>query len=96
MANRHIGRSSYTAWALGAVALNKLHGGDLEGKWYGNDTTSRMVLDLNRLLIYGRADGTLALMPQRRLFSLTDGIVAGQRNGPLAPEDIPLGAVTFA
>ncbi len=96
MANRHIGRSSYTAWALGAVALNKLHGGDLEGKWYGNDTTWRMVLDLNRLLIYGRADGTLASMPQRRLFSLTDGIVAGQRNGPLAPEDIPLGAVTFA
>ena len=95
MANRRIGRSSYSVWIKAAAALNHVHGGDLEGKWYGNDTTWRMVLDLNRLLIYGKLDGTLASAPQRRVFSLTDGIVAGQRNGPLAPEEIPLGAVTF-
>ena len=96
MANRRIGRYSYTPWAKAAWKLNRIQGGDLEGKWYGNDTTWRMVLDLNRVLIYGRVDGTLAPMPQRRIFSLTDAIVAGQRNGPLAPEEISLGAVTFA
>ncbi len=96
MANRRIGRHSYAPWAMAAAALNKVQGGDLEGKWYGNDTTWRMVLDLNRLLVYGRVDGTLAPTPQRRIFSLTDAIVAGQRNGPLAPEEISLGAVTFA
>jgi uncharacterized protein (DUF362 family) len=96
MANRRIGKYSYVPWAKAAAAINLVGGGDLEGKWYGNDTTWRMVLDLNRLLVYGQADGTLSAAPQRRIFSLTDGIVAGQRNGPLAPEEIWLGAVTFA
>lgn len=96
MANRRIGRNTYVPWAIASTLLNMVQGGDLEGKWHGNDTTWRMVLDLNRLLIYGRLDGSLAATPQRRLFSLTDAIVAGQRNGPLAPEEIRLGAVTFA
>jgi len=96
MANRRIGRSSYLPWMKAAGALRRVHGGDLEGQWHGNDTTWRMVLDLNRILIYGREDGTLATEPQRRVFSLTDAIVAGQRNGPLAPEEIGLGAVSFA
>ena len=96
MANRRIGRRSYLPWIKVAGALNRVHGGDLEGTWHGNDTTWRMVLDLNRLLIYGREDGTLATEPQRRVFSLTDAIVAGQGNGPLAPEEISFGAVTFA
>jgi uncharacterized protein (DUF362 family) len=96
MANQRIGRYSYVPWSKAAMALNRVQGGDLEGKWHGNDTTWRMVLDLNRLLVYGRADGSLAPTPQRRIFSLTDAIVAGQRNGPLAPEEIYLGAVTFA
>lgn len=96
MANRRIGRPGYRPWAKAAGMMNRVQGGDLEGKWHGNDTAWRMVLDLNRLLVYGQADGTLARTPQRRIFSLTDAIVAGQRNGPLAPEEIPLGAVTFA
>jgi uncharacterized protein (DUF362 family) len=96
MANLRIGRAGYLPWVKAAGALNWVQGGDLEGKWHGNDTTWRMVLDLNRLLIYGRSDGSLASEPQRRVFSLTDAIVAGQGNGPLAPEEIDLGAVTFA
>ena len=35
-------------------------------------------------------------VPQRKIFSLTDAIIAGDRNGPLAPEPVPLGVVTFA
>jgi hypothetical protein len=69
--------------------------GDLEGRWYGNDTVWRMVLDLNRLVIYGLRDGTICDSPQRSIYTLTDGILAGEHNGPLAPEPLPLGVVTF-
>lgn len=95
-ANRRIGRPSYLALMCAARSANALHGGNLEGKWEGNDTTWRMVLDLNRILIYGDASGVMYETPQRKIFSLTDAIVAGDRNGPLAPEPAALGAVTFA
>jgi uncharacterized protein (DUF362 family) len=70
--------------------------GSLEGSWYGNDTVWRMVLDLNRIAMYGKSDGSMSATPVRRVYSLTDGIIAGQHNGPLAPEPINMGAVTFA
>ena len=55
------------------------------GNWYGNDTTWRMVLDLNRILLYADADGALHDRPVRRFFSVVDGIIAGEGNGPLDP-----------
>lgn len=66
-----------------------------EGSWYGNDTVWRMCLDLQRVLHYGRADGTLAQDPQRQVITVTDGIIAGQGNGPLAPTPVPLGLMTL-
>jgi hypothetical protein len=70
--------------------------GGLEGSWHGNNTCWRMVLDLNRILRYGTIDGRLSETQQRTIYSLTDAIVCGQGNGPLAPEPLPVGAVTFA
>jgi hypothetical protein len=64
--------------------------------WYGNDTTWRMVMDLNRIAEYGSADGTISEIPQRQIFSLCDGIIAGQGDGPLEPEPLPLGIITFS
>ncbi|MEE9293574.1 MAG: DUF362 domain-containing protein [Phycisphaerae bacterium] len=55
------------------------------GNWYGNDTTWRMVIDLNRILQYADVSGTLHDRPVRRFFSVVDGIVAGEGNGPLDP-----------
>lgn len=74
-------------------AILKLRGDRLgiEGSWSGNDTVWRMALDLNRIVLYGRTDGTLADQPQRKLVNLVDAVVAGQGNGPLAPEPFPLG-----
>jgi len=72
------------------------HDPNLEGSWHGNDTVWRMVLDLNRILLYGRTDGTLAERPQRRVWHLCDAIVCGEHNGPLDPEPRYLGAVTFS
>lgn len=70
--------------------------GNVEGSWHGNDTVWRMCLDLQRVLRYGRADGTLAGVPQRQVISITDAIVAGEGEGPLAPAAAPLGVLTLA
>ncbi len=65
------------------------------GNWHGNRTTWRMCLDLNRALYYSDAEGEHfdATSPVRRVLTLLDGIVAGEGEGPLAPRDVPLGAV---
>jgi hypothetical protein len=63
----------------------------IEGSWSGNDTVWRMSLDLNRILLYGRQDGTLASEPQRKLFHISDAIIAGQGSGPLSPQAFELG-----
>lgn len=63
----------------------------IEGAWSGNDTIWRTCLDLNRILLYGRPDATMHERPQRLVLHVTDAVVAGQGNGPLAPEPLPLG-----
>jgi len=100
-ANRRIGRESFSRWLFGAriaLELKKIAGGEAEidGGWHGNDTVWRTVLDINRIALYGRPDGTMADSPQRRVLSLTDGLVCGQGDGPLMPEPLPLGVVTFS
>ncbi len=65
------------------------------GNWYGNRTTWRMCLDLNRCLYYSDASGLHLDAPQpvRTVLTVIDGIVAGEGEGPLAPRDVPLGAM---
>jgi uncharacterized protein (DUF362 family) len=65
----------------------------MDGSWSGNDTIWRTCLDLNRILLYGRPDGTMSEQMQRRVIHIADAIVAGQGNGPLAPEPLELGLV---
>ena len=67
----------------------------VEGSWHGNDTVWRMSLDLQRLVVYGRLDGALDDRPQRAILSITDAVIAGQGEGPLAPDPCPLGVVTL-
>jgi uncharacterized protein (DUF362 family) len=68
------------------------------GNWYGNDTTWRMCLDLNRCLYYSDAAGLHleAERPVRTVLTVLDGIVAGEGEGPLAPRNRPLGVVLAA
>jgi len=79
------------------TAFGKVVGVDnnYEGSWYGNDTVWRMSLDLQRVLHYGRADGTLADHVQRTVLTVTDAIIAGQGDGPLAPTPSKLGIMTL-
>jgi uncharacterized protein (DUF362 family) len=64
-----------------------------EGSWWGNDTIWRTVLDLNHALIYADRDGVLRSEPQRRVYFLTDGIVAGEGEGPVKPDPKPIGVL---
>ncbi len=63
------------------------------GNWYGNDTTWRMVVDLNRIVAYAGSNGQLQNAPARRIFCIVDGIVGGEGNGPLDPTRKPAGCV---
>jgi uncharacterized protein (DUF362 family) len=63
------------------------------GNWHGNDTTWRMVLDLNRVLIYADENGQIQDHPARYVFSVVDGIVGGEGNGPLDPNPKPAGLI---
>jgi len=59
------------------------------GNWHGNDTLWRMVLDLNKVLFYANPDGTLRAddaANRKRYLSIVDGIIAGEGNGPEAPD----------
>jgi uncharacterized protein (DUF362 family) len=54
-----------------------------------------MCCDLNRCLYYSDRDG-LHLDhegPVRTVLTLIDGVLSGEGEGPLAPADVPLGAV---
>jgi uncharacterized protein (DUF362 family) len=87
------GATFWYAMTLALTRILKVKGDRLgfEGSWSGNDTIWRTCLDLNRILVYGRADGTMADVPQRRVIHVVDGIVAGHGDGPLAPQALPLG-----
>lgn len=52
------------------------------GNWYGNDTTWRMTLDLNRCLMYGNGDGTFR-NTRKRYYSVIDGVIAMEGAGPM-------------
>jgi hypothetical protein len=99
-ANRKKGKSIYWFWIRLSSLLWKISmpkkNHQLSAAWFGNDTTWRMVMDLNMIVNYGRADGTLADEPQRFLYSFCDGIVGGQGDGPLRPDPLNLGVVCFS
>jgi uncharacterized protein (DUF362 family) len=78
------------------AAVHSGSDGNIEGSWWGNDTVWRMVLDLQRILRYGRPDGSFASTPQRKVLTIADAIVAGEGEGPMAPDPVPAGFLTGA
>lgn len=72
---------------LGIDIIRRIRNSDpyQNGGWYGNDTVWRMVLDLNKILRYGQAGGTLSATPLRRALTIVDGLWAGELEGPLKP-----------
>jgi hypothetical protein len=55
-----------------------------------------MALDLQRILHYGCLDGTVADTRQRKVLTITDGVICGEGEGPLEPTPSPLGLLTMS
>ena len=92
--------NGHPAMGRGFVPLKKLGRlifGDTQkvvrsGNWHGNDTCWRMVLDLNKCLFYFDGAARPRQAPLRYL-AVVDGIIAGEGNGPMAPDPKPCGLV---
>jgi uncharacterized protein (DUF362 family) len=63
------------------------------GNWSGNDSAWRMTVDLAKLFFFLDKDGSLKPEPPRRFFSIVDGVVGGEGEGPLAPTSVAAGCV---
>lgn len=97
-ADRQFGKYLFLAWRAFRKLYSRLHGGPAApaftyGNWRGNDTAWRMVLDLNRILRFADARGEMRAAPARAYFSLVDGLIGGQGEGPLHPDAYPSGVV---
>lgn len=64
--------------------------------WYGNDTIWRTVMDINIIALFGDCKGHINETQQRQLFTIMDGIIGGQCDGPLHPEPSALGVIAMA
>jgi uncharacterized protein (DUF362 family) len=91
---------SSVAIKKGAAVLHRvLHAAHLkgpgnefwDGSWYGNETISRTTADLNHIVHFADKTGRICVEPQRRVLTLIDGIIGGDRDGPLSPEPRPSG-----
>jgi hypothetical protein len=63
------------------------------GCWVGNDTIWRVALDLNRIALFADGAGALGNTPRRKFFCVIDGIVGGEKNGPLKCLEKPAGVL---
>lgn len=59
-----------------------------EAMWLGNDTLWRTIIDLNRIAYYADKQGKIQEKPQRNSFCIIDGIVSGDKNGPVSPDAV--------
>lgn len=65
----------------------------IEGSWYGNNTISKTILDLNKIAIYMDKNGVMQENPQRNIIIVGDMIISGEKEGPVAPSPKPIGIV---
>lgn len=63
------------------------------GNWYGNDSAWRMAVDLMKVFAFADADLEMSHVPQRKMFSVVDGIIGGENKGPLEPDPKPCGVL---
>jgi uncharacterized protein (DUF362 family) len=80
--------AAYAACLKGAEKILRPPAEDIAyhgGCWHGNDTTWRSVVDITRIVHFANRKGTLETTKQRKFFSLIDGIIGGDRDGPMKP-----------
>lgn len=73
------------------LSLNPKH--SFEGSWYANDTISRTISDINRIVRYVDINGRMQEAIQRNVFVVADMIVAGEGEGPVSPKPKKVGII---
>ncbi len=63
--------------------LNPARPKPMEGSWYGNDTIWRTICDLNHIILFADKEGDIKTEQQRGYFCIVDGILGGEREGPM-------------
>jgi hypothetical protein len=81
--------------ACGFVVRNFFDDKLTEGTWYGNETISKTVVDLNKIVRYADKNGHMCSTPQRKRLIIADMIVSGELQGPVAPTAKPVGAIAI-
>ena len=66
------------------------------GSWYGNDTIWRTAVDLNNIALHCDRDGIYHEKPIRKILSIGDMIIAGEKEGPVGPSAKPLGVLVLS
>ena len=66
-----------------------------EGSWYGNDTISKTLVDLNKILLYADKNGKMQDTCQRKVLIVADMIVSGEKEGPVCPSPKDVGILAF-
>lgn len=64
-----------------------------EGSWYGNDTVWRCITDLNNVVFYADKNGIMQEHIQRKYLCIGDGIICGEKEGPVRPSPKKVGIV---
>lgn len=64
-----------------------------EGSWYGNDTVWRCIKDLSNVILYADKRGNMTDERQRNYLCIGDGIIAGDKEGPMQNRPRPEGIV---
>ncbi len=64
-----------------------------EAMWHGNDTVWRTLHDLNRIIMYSNKKGEVQSSKQRTIFTIIDGVVGGEGDGPLETDPVYSGAL---
>ncbi len=83
--------------AHGMIFLtSKLQHDVREGNWCGNNTISKTIVDLNRIVNYCDKTGKLSDQSRRTIFTIADMVVSGEKEGPVAPSPKPIGALVIA
>lgn len=77
--------------------ISRLIGKDkyYEGSWHGNDTISRTIVDLNKILFYADKSGVMQESKQRKYLIVADMIISGEKEGPVAPTAKNVGIIAM-
>lgn len=85
-------------WIL-YYGLKKIQRKDIymHGQWYGNNTIWKTIIDLNKILLFADKEGNLDLSKKKRkILTIGDMIIVGEKAGPLEPTPKPLGMIMIS